>query len=45
MYVLKNVGNDIYLVVVREREDLEKRMVVKLFRENLMIIDDVDEID
>jgi len=43
--VLKNAGNDIHLVVVREREDLEKRTVVKSSRENLMITDDADEID
>ena len=45
MHVLKNAGNDIHLVVVREREDLEKRTVVKSSRENLMITDDADEID
>lgn len=45
MRVLKNAGNDIHLVVVREREDLEKRTVVKSSRENLMITDDADEID
>lgn len=45
MHVLKNAGNDIHLVVVREREDLEKRTVVKSSRENLMITDDGDEID
>ena len=42
---MKNAGNDIHLVVVREREDLEKRTVVKSSRENLMITDDADEID
>ena len=45
MHVLKNAGNDIHLVVVREREDLEKRTVVKSSRENLVITDDADEID
>lgn len=43
--MLKNAGNDIHLVVVREREDLEKRTVVKSSRENLRITDDADEID
>lgn len=42
---MKNAGNDIHLVVVREREDLEKRTVMKSSRENLMITDDADEID
>lgn len=45
MHVLKNAGNDIHLVVVREREDLEKRTVVKSSRENLVITDDADDID
>lgn len=45
MHVLKNAGNDIHLVVVREREDLEKRTVVKSSRENLVITDDTDDID
>lgn len=45
VHVLKNAGNDIHLVVVREREDLEKRTVVKSSRENLMVTDDADEID
>lgn len=42
---MKNAGNDIHLVVVREREDLEKRTVVKSSRENLVITDDADDID
>lgn len=45
MHVLKNAGNDIHLVVVREREDLEKRTVVKSSRENLVITVDTDDID
>ncbi|XP_078383330.1 protein scribble homolog isoform X2 [Oculina patagonica] len=45
VHVLKNAGNDIHLVVVREREDLEKRTVVKSSRENLVVSDDADEID
>lgn len=45
MHVLKNAGNDIHLVVVREREDLKKRTVVKSSRENLVITDDADDID
>lgn len=45
VHVLKNAGNDIHLVVVREREDLEKRTVVKSSRENLVITDDADDID
>lgn len=43
--VLKNAGNDIHLVVVREREDLEKRTVTKTSKENLMMADETDAID
>lgn len=45
VHVLKNAGNDIHLVVVREREDLEKRTVTKTSRENLMVAEDADLID
>lgn len=45
VHVLKNAGNDIHLVVVREREDLEKRTVTKTSRENLMVAEDDDLID
>nr|XP_058957238.1 protein scribble homolog isoform X2 [Pocillopora verrucosa] len=45
VHVLKNAGNDIHLVVVREREDLEKRTVTKTSRENLMASEDGDLID
>ena len=45
VHVLKNAGNDIHLVVVREREDLEKRTVTKTSKENLMMSDDADAID
>ena len=43
--MLKNAGNDIHLVVVREREDLEKRTVTKTSKENLMVSDEADDID
>ena len=43
--MLKNAGNDIHLLVVRVREDLEKRTVVKTSKENLTVSDDADEID
>ena len=43
--VLKNAGNDIHLVVVREREDLEKRTVTKTSKENLAMTEDADAID
>ena len=45
MHVLKNAGNDIHLVVVREREDLEKRTVTTTSRENLALSDDTEAID
>lgn len=45
MHVLKNAGNDIHLVVVREREDLEKRTVTTTSRENLALSDDTGAID
>ncbi|KAJ7325632.1 neurotransmitter receptor transport postsynaptic membrane to endosome [Desmophyllum pertusum] len=45
VHVLKNAGNDIHLVVVREREDLEKRTVTKTSKENLMVSDEADDID
>lgn len=44
MHVLKNAGNDIHLVVVREREDLEKRTVTTTSRENLALSDDTEAI-
>ena len=46
VHVLKNAGNDIHLVVVREREDLEKRTVTTTSREHLPTAsDDNDAID
>jgi len=45
VHVLKNAGNDIHLVVVREREDLEKRTVTTTSRENLALSDDTEAID
>ena len=45
MHVLKNAGNDIHLVVVREREDLEKRTVTKTSKENLAMAEDPDAVD
>lgn len=45
VHVLKNAGNDIHLVVVREREDLEKRTVTKTSKENLAMAEDPDAVD
>ena len=45
VHVLKNAGNDIHLVVVREREDLEKRTVTKTSKENLVTTEDSNAVD
>ncbi|XP_068737524.1 protein scribble homolog [Montipora capricornis] len=45
VHVLKNAGNDIHLVVVREREDLEKRTVTKTSKENLVTTEDSIAVD
>ena len=45
VHVLKNAGNDIHLVVVREREDLEKRTVTKTSKENLAMAEDSSAVD
>lgn len=42
---MKNVGNDIYLVVVWEREDFEKRIVIKIFKENFVMMEDLNVVD